>query len=378
MRHHLFDTALGRLGVAWNERGIARVALPEDTDDALRARLSGTPGRPPPGVREIVRRIRAHLSGELQRFPAPALDHLPIGDLDRRVYATVSAIPAGHVWRQGDVAEALGAKGLSRAVGQALGRNPLPIVVPGHRVLARGALGGFTARDGGELERALLAIEGALPSPSIFDADGSLAIDAAEVLGQLSRADPQLGELIARVGPFAMTRSAAADTYESLARAIVGQQISGLAARAIFARFEQAFGGRLPRPERLLEASDEALRAIGLSRPKQLALRDLAAKVIDGTVSPLRALAKMGDRAIIDRLTEVRGIGQWTVEMMLMFRLGRPDVLPIDDYGVRKGFGRVFMNGRLPTPEQVARRGERWRPYRSVASWYFWRALELP
>jgi O-6-methylguanine DNA methyltransferase len=378
MRHHLFDTALGRLGVAWDEAGLARVALPESSDEALRARLGGTAGRPPPPVRETVAKIRAHVSGDLQRFDVADLVRARVEGFDRRVYEVVSAIPAGHVRRYGEVAEALGSKGLSRAVGQALGRNPLPIVMPCHRVLAQGAMGGFTARDGVELKRALLAIEGALPLPSLFAADGSLAIDAGAVLRQLSEADPKLGELIAKVGPFRMTRSSAADTYESLARAIVGQQISGLAARAIFARFEGAFGGRLPRPEALREASDESLRAVGLSRPKQLALRDLAEKVLDGTVLPLRKLEPVGDRAIVERLIEVRGIGQWTVEMMLMFRLGRPDVLPVDDYGVRKGFGRTFLNGRLPTPKDVARRGERWRPWRTVASWYLWRALELP
>ncbi len=129
-------------------------------------------------------------------------------------------------------------------------------------------------------------------------------------------------------------------------------------------------------------ASDEELRAVGISRTKAAALRDLAQKTIDGTVPTARQLHAMQDDVIVERLTQLRGIGVWTVHMLLMFRLGRPDVLPVGDYGVRKGFGKTFKTrgragGELPTPGDVAKRGERWRPYRTVASWYLWRALEI-
>jgi DNA-3-methyladenine glycosylase II len=121
------------------------------------------------------------------------------------------------------------------------------------------------------------------------------------------------------------------------------------------------------------------LRGAGLSRAKVAAIKDLAAKTLDGTVPTMARLRRMPDTEIVERLTSIRGIGQWTVEMLLIFRLGRPDVLPASDYGVRKGFARAFgLNGPLPTPKEVIARGERWRPYRTMASWYLWRALELP
>ena len=132
------------------------------------------------------------------------------------------------------------------------------------------------------------------------------------------------------------------------------------------------------RPQNILDASDEKLRGAGLSRNKMMALKDLAAKTLDGTVLTLARLERMKDEEIIERLTQVRGIGRWTVEMLLMFRLGRPDVLPVGDYGVRKGFSIVYGTEGLPTPKELARYGERWRPYRTVASWYMWRALDLP
>jgi 3-methyladenine DNA glycosylase/8-oxoguanine DNA glycosylase len=160
----------------------------------------------------------------------------------------------------------------------------------------------------------------------------------------------------------------------------VHQQITGKAAGTIVRRFKEALGEAeaFPTPEAVLSASDETLRRVGLSGPKARAMRDLAHKTLDGTVPSLEALTGMEEEPIAERLTQVRGVGLWTVHMLLIFRLGRPDVLPSTDYGVRKGFMRAFRGKELPSPKDVERRAEKWRPYRSVASWYLWRALELP
>jgi DNA-3-methyladenine glycosylase II len=165
--------------------------------------------------------------------------------------------------------------------------------------------------------------------------------------------------------------------FQALAESIVYQQLTGKAAATILSRVHALHGGpRKFHPESLLAMPVDQLRTAGLSGAKAAALKDLAAKTLDGTVPTLRALVKLDDDAIVERLTEVRGIGKWSVQMLLMFRLGRPDVLPVDDYGVRKGFQRAFRTKELPTPKEVAKRGERWRPYRSAASWYLWRAAE--
>lgn len=194
----------------------------------------------------------------------------------------------------------------------------------------------------------------------------------------LTQVDPQLGDLIARVGEFTMQPRLTHSLFVTLLRSIVYQQLSGKAAATILGRVVRLSAPRrFPTPRDLLQLPPERLRQAGLSTAKTAAVRDLAARTLDGTVPSLARIRRMEDEKIIERLTEVRGIGRWTVEMLLIFRLGRPDVLPVGDLGVRKGFARAFRKGKLPEPSVVLRRGERWRPYRSVATWYLYRALEL-
>ncbi len=186
-----------------------------------------------------------------------------------------------------------------------------------------------------------------------------------------------MAELIARSRRYNITPAVSIRPFDALAESIAYQQLSGTAAATIFGRVRALYPKRKwLDPEQLLATPDETLRAAGLSRAKTAALKDLAAKTIDGTVPAGRALIRMSDDEIVTRLTAVRGIGRWTVEMLLLFDLGRPDVWPVDDYGVRKGFAKTFGRRKLPTPKQLMKFGEKWRPYRSVAAWYFWRALD--
>jgi 3-methyladenine DNA glycosylase/8-oxoguanine DNA glycosylase len=188
-----------------------------------------------------------------------------------------------------------------------------------------------------------------------------------------------MAELIARSRRYNITPAISVRPFDALAESIAYQQLTGKAAATIFGRVRALYPKRKwLDPKQLLATPDEALRAAGLSRAKTAALKDLAAKTIDGTVPSGRALLRMTDDEIITRLTTVRGIGRWTVEMLLLFNLGRPDVWPVDDYGVRKGFAKTFRRRELPTPKQLMKLGEKWRPYRSVAAWYFWRALDAP
>jgi DNA-3-methyladenine glycosylase II len=188
-----------------------------------------------------------------------------------------------------------------------------------------------------------------------------------------------MAELIARSRRYSITPAISVRPFDALAESIAYQQLTGKAAATIFGRVRALYPKRKwLDPKQLLATPDETLRAAGLSRAKTAALKDLAAKTIDGTVPTGRALLRMTDDEIITRLTTVRGIGRWTVEMLLLFDLGRPDVWPVDDYGVRKGFAKTFRRRELPTPKQLMKLGEKWRPYRSVAAWYFWRALDAP
>ena len=195
----------------------------------------------------------------------------------------------------------------------------------------------------------------------------------------LSASDPRLAALIARSRRYEIKPAVLIRPFDALAESIAYQQLSGKAAATIFGRVRALYPKRKwLDPEKLLATPDEKLRAAGLSRAKTAALKDLAAKTIDGTVPSGRALIRMSDDEIIARLTTVRGIGRWTVEMLLLFDLGRPDLWPVDDYGVRKGFAKIFGKRKLPTPKQLMKIGEKWRQYRSVAAWYFWRALDAP
>ncbi|WP_158752348.1 DNA-3-methyladenine glycosylase [Acidobacterium sp. S8] len=218
------------------------------------------------------------------------------------------------------------------------------------------------------------------------DGRRSVRYDAALACRELAAADPKLGELIARAGPYSVKLKSQHSPFEALLESIIYQQLHGKAAAAILKRLLTLFGEIHPSPEHLLQASDDMLRSVGLSASKSKALRDLAAKTLDGTVPTLIQIRRMPDDEIVERLTAVRGIGKWTVEMLLMFRLGRPNVFPITDYGVRKGFSLTFKKlpknkpfdaTMLAKPEEMLRRGKRWEPWRSVASWYMWRACDL-
>jgi len=220
----------------------------------------------------------------------------------------------------------------------------------------------------------------------MIDGRRPVRYDAALACRHLTAADRKLGVLLERVGPFNLRLRSSHSPFEALLESILYQQLHAQAAAAILRRLLAAFGDLHPQPEQLLTVPDEPLRAAGLSQSKLLALRDLAAKTIDGTVPTLARIRRMPDDEIIERLTRVRGIGIWTAQMLLIFRLGRPDVLPLSDYGVRKGFLLTFGKKRagkpisaemLPGADEMLRRGERWKPWRSVASWYLWRACDL-
>jgi DNA-3-methyladenine glycosylase II len=202
--------------------------------------------------------------------------------------------------------------------------------------------------------------------------------DFATVRRRLRLADPVLGQLIRAVGQFTLTPRHEHSPFQSLAHAIANQQLNGTAAATILRRFVALFPEReFPLPKDVLAASDQALRAVGFSNAKVASLKDLAAKSLDGIVPDSATLRTLGDAEILERLTSVRGIGRWTVQMLLMFTLGRRDVLPVDDFGVRNGFRLAYGLRRMPTPRALAEFGARWAPYRTVAAWYLWRAVDL-
>lgn len=215
-------------------------------------------------------------------------------------------------------------------------------------------------------------------------------LDHTAALDHLNRVDRKLAAIISKTGECRLRKESTQSIFEALLESIIYQQLNGKVAATITERVKALFPDnsghirtrrglvpRFPTPQQVIEATPELLRSAGLSQAKMLAIKDLAAKTVEGLVPSAREAHRMSDEELIERLVEVRGIGRWTVEMLLIFRLGRPDVLAIDDYGVRKGFAKAYKLDDLPKPKELLAFGERWRPHRSVACWYLWRAAEM-
>ena len=199
--------------------------------------------------------------------------------------------------------------------------------------------------------------------------------DLRLAMDTLAAKDPQLARLIKETEEFRIEADGSGSPYEALLEAIAYQSISGKAAATIYGRIKAlSAAGRAPTPQEMLKLRKPVLRKAGLSGAKVLAMKDLAQKTIDGVVPTLEQAEKLTDEELVERLVSVRGIGAWTVEMFLIFRLGRPDVLPIHDLGVKKGWSITYGKKHMPKPKELLAFGERWRPYRTVASWYMWRA----
>lgn len=443
MHYTLFPTALGQVAIAWTERGIAQVQLPEAREADTVVRLEEhvqrrtqrrtVPGaelvraEPPAFVRAAIDCVTRHLGGEpvtTKEWAVLRLDFDGVPPFHRKVYELARRIGAGETLSYGELARRAGSPGAARAVGQAMAKNPVPLLVPCHRVLGSGgALHGFSAPGGVATKAQLLRAEGALsderpkeatrrvkakqkepakPSPKparsvrapskkpaspapalplfVESAPPRVVSWAAAAVRHLAQTDRPLGRLIERVGGDALARRfqprGDGDPFLSLAQSIVYQQLSGRAAATIYGRVCALFQGGQPAPAALLALSDETLRAAGLSGAKLAALRDLAEHAVSGKLPTSDELACLDEDAIVERLVAVRGVGRWTAEMLLLFGLGRPDVLPASDLGVRKGYALTYGLSELPSPRALLEHGERWRPYRSAASWYFWRALE--
>lgn len=385
---NLFDTAIGTCALAWREDGLVGVQLPEGstagTRRQIKRRFPDLPARDPAAtIRRAQEAIIALLDGRPRNLSDIALDMRDVTPFRRCVYEYARTIPCGSTVTYGEIATAIGKSNSARAVGQALGANPFPIVVPCHRVLAAGGRsGGFSAKGGVNTKIRMLSIEGAITGDVGLSTDtprSGFEFNPDAAVAWLRTADPRLAQIIDQVGQFRMTVQGSSTVFAALAQAIVYQQLHSKTAATIFKRLCKL----MPRGQHgltaanLMRVEDIALRGAGLSQNKLLAMRDLARRTLSDELPTLAKLRRMSDEDAVEALTTVRGIGRWTVEMLLITRLGRGDVLAVDDLALRQGHA-VLMGRRTPsTPRALAAYGERWRPYRTVASWYLWRAAEL-
>ncbi|MCL5808017.1 MAG: methylated-DNA--[protein]-cysteine S-methyltransferase [Deltaproteobacteria bacterium] len=375
----LFETPLGPCGIAWKEPAtcplspvVTFIQLPEATRGLTEKRIAGRSGARkarliPAGIAGIIKKIQNHLHGDLQDFQDINLELDGVGPFGRQVYEEARKIPAGRTMTYGALARKINRPTASRAIGQALGKNPIPLIIPCHRVLASGnKSGGFSAHGGVTTKARLLAIEGAtLGTPATIKSKR----DLLQAVALLIKQDPRLAGCLTRPIEFRLRPDHS--PCATLIEAVVHQQLSPKAASTILGRVMDLYpGSKIPDPAELQKTEDERLRKAGLSKAKIKALKDIATKTLDGTVPSSEKIVSLSNEEIIKRLTSIYGVGQWTVEMMLIFNLGRVDVLPIGDYALRKCMSEVLGLKEVPTPKQAEILGDLWRPYRTVAALY--------
>ena len=375
-------TDLGTLAIGHSERGISRILLPgadwHDLGPAELARAGlNTEAPAPPVIAKVAKALQAHIGGEAQDFSDAALDTSGLPPFLLRVQRAAQAIPAGQTRTYGELAELAGSAKAVRAAGRAMATNPWPIIVPCPRVFARSGFGEYSAGSGVHTKLRLLWREGYRGRTSNVSWSEHAAVT------HLRNADQHLGKLIDRAGPFTMQATAPQSRggpapFTALASAIIAQQLSGKAAATIYGRVAALLGnGSIDDPAAVLALPQPKLRGAGLSQNKTLALLDLATHAIDGSLPTRREMESMSDADIIERLTQVRGIGSWSAQMLLMFYLGRPNVLPVADLGVQKGFAITYGRRGLPSAKPLEQAARAWSPFASVASWYLWRAVEI-
>jgi len=356
----LFETPLGSCGIAWSQPGnsptppaVTLLQLPEATRKMTESRIARSAGArkssaPPPQVAAVIERVRKHLQGDAQDFLDITLDLDGADPFARQVYQAARRIPAGQTRTYGELATALRRPAAARAVGQALGRNPIGLIIPCHRVVAAGGKpGGFSAHGGRATKARMLAIEGVTfePPPSIRSER-----DLRRAAALLRARDPRLARCMAK--PIEFKLKADQSPYATLFEAVVHQQLSPKAATTILGRVKGIYpGSTIPEPGDLLKTPDRLLRGAGLSRAKTASLKDLAAKTLDGTVPSSKKILALSDEVITRRLTSIYGVGRWTAEMLLIFNLGRTDVFLVDDYALRKSIADLYGMKEIPTPK---------------------------
>jgi DNA-3-methyladenine glycosylase II len=376
----IFPTVLGHCGISWCAKGVTAFLLPETMSIRIQQELQSLTGinKPvltlPAWMRVLVQQVKLHLKGQPQDFSTVPVVIDQATDFMQAVYKEAQRIPSGEVISYAQLAERLGKPGAVRAVGTALGKNAIPLIIPCHRIITTsGKIGGFSANGGVAAKEILLACEGVnLEKPRLL----ATAAQWRAGVQYLQRNKP-LAKIIKRLGLFPFKPKQNADPLQVFVSAIISQQLSTKVAATILQRVNALVekNGK-PCAKTILATDDEVLRAAGLSYMKVSYLKDLAQHCVDGKFPTLEQVREMSDEQIIRLFTQIRGVGRWTVEMYLIFDLGRADVFPGDDYGIRKAIAQLYDLPELPAAKQMVQYGEQWKPYRSVAALYLWRLLD--
>lgn len=363
MTTEVFQTRFGLMRLAWGDGDTLLLVDMYPSEEDKTRHLNSNPSM-------LAQKIQAHLNGNSQDFSDLKLERKGLSPFALRVYEEARKIPPGQVVTYGELAKRVGSPGAARAVGTALAHNPFLIVVPCHRIIAgKGSKGGFSAPGGLKTKSLFLAAEG-FGTESLWD-PGEM-----ERGYQMLLQDKKLSWLLKKVGPCPLQPNYPHYPFAALARGVLYQQLAGSAAKAIEQRVKALGSDPFPSPQELLELTPQALREAGLSGSKIVALKTLAEAVNSGNLK-LGELRLVPDDEVIERVCRLKGFGPWSAEMFLLFHLGRRNLLPVKDLGIRKGFMRVFSLVKEPTAQYMERKAKGWQPYRSLACWYLWRSLEV-
>jgi methylated-DNA-[protein]-cysteine S-methyltransferase len=381
----IFTVQKSHAAVFWNQQSeICRLLLPETSLNSLKSRIpqNASPQAPNKTIASVIKAVQNYFSEQPVKFTHIKTDLSTCSEFTRKVLCALSKVGYGKTISYKQLAQAAGCPGGARAIGRALGKNPLPLIIPCHRVIrADGNPGGFSAAGGVKQKLAMLKLE----NIEIDDLAKTKANACATLTNQritkgtdhIIETDPEFGKWIKQLAKIELKIDNLTSPFQALLEAIVYQQLTGKAAATIYKRLLSLFGGQTNiAPLDLLRAEDAELRAAGLSGPKIAAIRDLAEKCLAGDLPDLAKLKHMPNDEIIDCLVKIRGIGRWTAEMLLIFRLGRADVLAIDDYGLKKGLTILRNKKELVSAKELKEQGKTWKPYRTIASWYLWRIAE--
>lgn len=385
--YHVFSVGDSYSALLWKDNCLQKLFLPEKSEANLRATIVRTTDKPleamPQGkIADTKLQVCNYFAGKPYNFRGIKLDFSNCNEFCQMVYQQLLKIRPGTTTTYGNLAKALNKPGAARAIGRAVGTNPFPLIVPCHRVVkSDGKIGGFSSVEGIRQKIQMLELEGLEiqlnPTPSIKAPKTLNKEEINKGTDFICKVDPQFGEWIKQLPTFRLDETGISSVFQALLESIVYQQLTGKAASTIYRRIlELVNANGTISPLDIIRVSDSELRAAGLSGPKILAIRDLAEKALAGLVPEINELRKLQNEEIIERLIQIRGIGRWSVEMLLIFKLGRADILAADDYGLKKGWAIIRNEKALPSPAALEKEGKIWQPYRTIASWYLWRVAE--
>lgn len=375
----VFASPIGEIGIGVSRGGLARVILGRAGERRVAERLAhegfdSSSRNVARSANAIAKRMAAHLSGHMDDFLDIPIDYANTPPFFVDVFEALRRVAAGETVAYAELARRAGRPQAARAVGSAMRRNRVPIVVPCHRVVPSDrSLGSFSAGDGPPTKAKLLSIEGATTGAGAREPRERRAPSAVRAL---ARKDALMRRCAHRWGSPEFVGREPADLLESACHAVVGQQLAPSAARSIWGRVLDAQPGRRLEAKRIVEAGETPLRRAGLSGAKARAVLGLADARLRGRLGRRRTGEPISDESLEQALLRVPGVGPWTVQMVLIFGLGRLDIWPVGDYGMRRGLARVLGTDEVPSARDCERLGDAWRPYRSIASYYLWRIAE--